>query len=192
VESQAQSWLTSKLQSKNGTGPRPEIKSLPERYEPGRTPIEAHNDYQFDELRPRFPEVAWEALGDVPYEDKGLSGDPRFRNLLEAADDIFDYGPKVGTEISGIKLNQLNDAQKCDLARLIATRGVVFVRDQEHFDIEAQRELGQFFGTLHKHATTGVPEKEGLEDVHVIYTTDKSRDQRALFSPTFLWHSDVR
>jgi len=165
--------------------------SLPDFYQPGRTLVEDHVDYEFDDLGPRFPDLKWEPLPEVPYEEKGLKGDPKFRHLLEAADDVFDYTPKIGTEISGVKLSQLTDAQKCDLARLIATRGVVFFRNQDDLDIDTQRDLGKFFGVLHKHATTSVPRKEGLEDVHVIYTTEKSIDQRALFTPTFLWHSDV-
>lgn len=178
-------------ESKQDTISRNGQRSLSDRYEPGRIPAEHHEDYEFEGLRPSFPDVHWDELKEVHYEDKGLHGDPRFKNLLDAADDVFDYGPKIGTEITGVKLAQLNDAQKCDLARLIATRGVVFFRNQDNLDIEAQRELGKFFGTLHKHATTGVPQQGGLDDVHVIYTTDKSADQRALFTPTFLWHSDV-
>ncbi len=85
----------------------------------------------------------------------------------------------------------LTDPQKNDLARLIATRGVVFFRNQKNFGIDDQRELGQYFGQLHKHATTAVPRREGLEDVHVVYTGEGSPDLRALFTPTFLWHSDV-
>lgn len=42
-----------------------------------------------------------------------------------------------------------------------------------------------------QHATTSVPRKKGLEDVHVVFTGDNSGDNRALFSPSFLWHSDV-
>lgn len=160
-------------------------------YEPGRVQPESHDEYEYDDLRPDFPDLHWDKLKDVPYTDKGLLGDSRFRNLIDAADEVVDYVPKIGTEITGIKLSQLTDAQKCDLARLVATRGVVFFRNQDDFDIQAQRELGKFFGTLHKHATTSMPRKEGLEDVHVIYTTDQSVDQRALFSPTYLWHSDV-
>ncbi|OJD24748.1 hypothetical protein ACJ73_03889 [Blastomyces percursus] len=83
------------------------------------------------------------------------------------------------------------DDQRNDLARLIATRRVVFFRDQDDFDIEAQRDLGRYFGTLHRHATTAMPKKARLEDVHVVYTGHNSVDQRALFSPRFLWHSDV-
>jgi len=127
----------------------------------------------------------------VPYTDKGINGDPNFKNLLSSATDVFDYNPKIGTEIHGVRLSQLTDAQKDDLARLIAVRGVVFFRNQDDFDIEAQRGLIKHYGTLHRHATTAVPKREGLEDVHVVYTGEDSKEMRAVFTPTFLWHSDV-
>ena len=160
-------------------------------YEPGRTSVENHPNYEYDDFRPIFPDVHWEPLTEVPYEDRGVQGDPQFRNLLADATDIFDYNPKIGTEIHGVNLNKLTNAQKDDLARLIATRGVVFFRDQTDFDIAAQRQLGEYFGKLHKHATTSVPRRGDLDDVHVVYNDEKSKDQRAKFTPTFLWHSDV-
>ncbi|MCJ1464775.1 hypothetical protein MMC07_003388 [Pseudocyphellaria aurata] len=160
-------------------------------YEPGRTAVEDEADYEHDELRPSFPDIHWGPLTEVPYHDKGLNGHPQFRNLLDSATNIFDYNPKIGTEIHGVNLAKLTDAQKDDLARLIAIRGVVFFRDQPDLDINAQRELGSYFGVLHKHATTSCPRKPGLEDVHVVYTDGNSTDQRARFSPTYLWHSDV-
>ena len=160
-------------------------------YKPGYTDVESHDFYEHEDLRPTFPDIHWEPLTEVPYHEKGIHGDPQFRNLLGAATDVFDYNPKLGTEVSGINLAKLTDAQKNDLARLISVRGVVFFRNQTDFGIDAQRELGQYFGKLHKHATTSVPQRPGLEDVHVVYTDEKSKDQRALFAPTFLWHSDV-
>ncbi|KAJ9644629.1 hypothetical protein H2199_003592 [Coniosporium tulheliwenetii] len=161
------------------------------KYEPGRTVVENHEHYEHEELLPRFPNVHWNALTEVPYHDKGLEGDPQYRNLLSSATDIFDHTPKIGTEICGVHLAQLTDAQKNDLARLIATRGVVFFRNQNDFDINAQRELGAYFGKLHRHATTSVPRRPGLEDVHVVYAGEQFKDMRAIFTPTFLWHSDV-
>ncbi|KAE8356350.1 hypothetical protein BDV28DRAFT_127150, partial [Aspergillus coremiiformis] len=160
-------------------------------YTPGRTVVERHDNYPYEDLLPTFPVIHWDPLEEVSYEDRGLHGHPKFRNLLQDATDVFDYTPKVGTEIHGVNLAKLDDAQKDDLARLVAVRGVVFFRGQKDLDIEAQRELGRHFGTLHKHATTSVPRKKGLEDVHVVYTGDNSGDQRALFTPSFLWHSDV-
>ncbi|QDS73085.1 hypothetical protein FKW77_000183 [Venturia effusa] len=175
------------------------IKSLESRkpipalkYVPGRAgdPV-SYEDYEHEDLRPRFPDVHWEPYVERPYTDKGLLGDENFSNLLSSATDVFDHTPRIGTEISGVRLSQLTDAQKNDLARLIATRGVVFFRNQDDFGIDAQRELGKYFGTLHKHATTAVPRREGLEDVHVVYTGEDSKEMRAVFTPTFLWHSDV-
>lgn len=160
-------------------------------YEPGRTTVESHQNYEYDELRPSFPDVQWEALTEVPYYDRGIQGDFQFRNLLSDATDIIDYTPKIGTEIHGINLAKLTDAQKDDLARLVSLRGVVFFRNQTDLDIDAQRKLGQYFGKLHKHATTSVPRRGDLDDVHVIYADENSKDQRANFAPTFLWHSDV-
>jgi hypothetical protein len=175
---------------------RPEIKTALKtksliNYTPGRGVQESHDHYEHEDLRPCFPDLHWPALEEVPYHDKGFNGDPEFRNLLKDATDVFDYNPKIGTEIHGVDLANLTDAQKDDLALLIATRGVVFFRDQKNLDIDAQRELGQYFGKLHKHATTSVPQRPGLEDVHVVYTGENSTDMRAMFTPTFLWHSDV-
>lgn len=167
------------------------LKKLAKHYVPGRFNVESHKDYEHEDLRPQFPDATWEPLAEVPYEDRGTQGHPEFKNLLDAATDVFDYTPKIGTEVHGVRLRDLTDAQKNDLARLIAVRGAVFFRDQDDFDIEAQRKLGRYFGTLHKHATTAVPRRPGLEDVHVVFTDEKSKDQRAMFTPTFLWHSDV-
>ena len=162
-------------------------------YIPGRTTVQKHDEtYEYEDLRPRFPNITWPAYTEVPYVDKGQLGDPTFKHLLADATDVFDYNPKIGTEIHGVDLANLTDQQKNDLARLIATRGVVFFRNQKNLDIDKQKELGKYFGELHKHATTAVPRREGLEDVHVIYTGEGSPDLRALFTPTFLWHSDVR
>lgn len=119
-------------------------------YTPGRTVIERHEHYPHEGLLPSFPDVQWGPIEELPYEDRGLHGDPKFRNLLADATDIFDYTPKIGTEVHGLDLARLNNAQRDDLARLIAVRGVVVFRGQDNFDIDAQRELGKHFGPLHK------------------------------------------
>lgn len=161
------------------------------RFTPGYTKVDELKDYRYEDLKPSFPAVSWPPLEEVPHEDKGLLGDPGYKNLLSSATDVFDYTPKIGTEIHGVKLKDLTEAQKNDLARLIAFRGVVFFRDQEDFTIEDQLALGRHFGVLHKHATTSVPRRPGLEEVHVVYADGNSLDQRALFAPSYLWHADV-
>jgi sulfonate dioxygenase len=160
-------------------------------YTPGHTFVENHDTYAHEDLKPSFPDKHWPPLEEVPYTDKGLLGDPSFKNILAGATDVFDYSPKLGTEIQGVDLASLSDNAKNDLARLIATRGVVFFRNQKNLDPDAQRKLVAYFGSLHKHATTAVPKRGDLDDVHVVYTEEKSQDPRALFEPSFLWHSDV-
>ena len=149
------------------------------------------SEYEYFHLLPSFPDIFWPPIAEVEYEDKGLKGDSKFSRLLSAATEHFDYHPKIGTEIHGIRLDQINDNQKNDLARLIATRGVVVFRNQTEFSIDKQRKLGEYFGVLHKHATTSVPRRSGLEDVHVVHSDGRSQDMRAVFKPSFLWHSDV-
>lgn len=63
--------------------------------------------------------------------------------------------PRIGTEIKGLQLSQLTDAQKNELALLIAERGVVVFRDQDFKDIgpQKQKEFGQYFGKLHVHVS---------------------------------------
>jgi sulfonate dioxygenase len=162
------------------------------RFTPGKSSAKTFEDgYEFEDLKPSFPDVKWSALTEVPYEDKGLLGDPDYTNLFADAIDVFDFHPKIGTEIHGINLKTFTDAQKNDLARLIAYRGVVVIRDQHEFTLEDQLELGRYYGVLHKHATTAVPKREGLEEVHVVYQETDTTDSRALFPPQKLWHSDV-
>jgi sulfonate dioxygenase len=162
-------------------------------YSPGFTSAEDHSNYGHEDLKPHFPQVQWPALKEIPYEEKGLKGHHQFHNLLSLASDVWDYSPRIGTEVEGVDLKEIldNDAAKNDLARLIATRGVVFFRNQENLDIDSQRKLGEYFGSLHKHATTSMPLRQGLDDVHVVYSKENSQDIRAMFSPEFLWHSDV-
>ncbi len=160
-------------------------------YVPGRTIVKKQDNYKYEHLKPLYPDEKWPELQETPYMDRGILGDPEFSNLKAIATDIFDYNPRIGTEVHGVDLANLTDAQKNDIARLIAVRGVVFFRDQKNFDLDAQRDLGAYFGTLHKHATTCVPKCRGYDDVHVILYDENSKDQRTLFAPTFQWHSDV-
>ena len=120
-------------------------------YEPGRTTVERHDTYAYEDLLPSFPtDLHYDPIGKIPYSDKGKNGDPKFRSLLRDATAIFDYTPKIGTEIHGVNLAKLSDPQKDDLARLIAIRGVVFFRQQDDFDVEAQRNLGRYYGEPHR------------------------------------------
>ena len=161
------------------------------KYLPGQTVFYTREEYEHEDLKPHYPNVKWPALKEVSFEEKGVLGDPDFVNLKTIASGIVDYNPKIGTEVHGVDLTNLTVSQKNDIARLTAIRGVVFFRDQKNLTIEKQRELGAYFGILHKHATTGLPKSGDLDDVHILYTDEDSKHQRAAVTPITLWHSDV-
>ncbi|TFK27756.1 alpha-ketoglutarate-dependent sulfonate dioxygenase [Coprinopsis marcescibilis] len=146
-------------------------------------------DYKFAELKPSFPNLSWEPLQEVEVTERALLADPVKKNLLSAAKKVKHLTPAIGTEIEGIDLRQLTDAQKDELALLVAERGVVFFRDQE-IDIHQQLDLARHCGPLHKHATTAIP-RNGLEEVHVVYNDSSRRPDSTAFSKLELWHSDV-
>ncbi|PVH93111.1 TauD-domain-containing protein [Periconia macrospinosa] len=106
------------------------------------------------------------------FDDRGGYADPAKPNLLQMENGslkVTRLTPRVGTEISGLQLSQLSDAQKDELALLIAERGVVVFRDQDFKGIgpEKQKEFGQYFGRLHVHPV-GAHVKDHIE-LHSIY-----------------------
>ncbi|KAF9472127.1 alpha-ketoglutarate-dependent sulfonate dioxygenase [Pholiota conissans] len=145
--------------------------------------------YPYAEFKPYFLNVSWEPLKEVKVVDCGAFADPSKANLLGAASKVKHLTPSIGTELEGIDLRQLTDAQKDELALLVAERGVVFFRDQE-IDIHQQLDLARHYGPLHKHATTPIP-RNGLEEVHVVYNDGSRRPDPSAFSKLELWHSDV-
>lgn len=80
--------------------------------------------------------------------DRGLFADPDLPHLFaDAAVKRLDLTPSLGTLITGLQLSSLTDAQKDELALLVAHRGVLFFREQD-ITAEGQRELFNYYGTL--------------------------------------------
>ena len=103
-----------------------------------------------------------------PFEvhHRGLEADKSKPNLLKTGDsnvEVTRLTPRVGTEIKGLQLSQLSDAQKNELALLVAERGVVVFRDQDFKDIglQKQKKFGEYFGRLHVHVSD-LPYREDL------------------------------
>ncbi|KAG2765710.1 hypothetical protein PC116_g33847, partial [Phytophthora cactorum] len=136
------------------------------------------------------PETKFDPIPVLPVEDRGLKADPTFKNLLEDAT-VTHLAPKIGTELSGIQLHELTNAQRDELALLIAHRGVVFFRDQE-INIEQQLELGRYYGPLHVHQNLGHP-KDHHEALVVENSVETSEGflKRQMYDPFNAWHSDV-
>jgi len=153
-------------------------------------PLETDHSYEFDQYRPFYPVVDWEPLIEHDYDDRGNYGDPEYKNLVQGVKKT-DILPALGTLLEGVDLETLTNAQKDDLARLVAFRGVVFIRNQKNFDIQDQLNLGRHWGKLHKHATTSIPKQQGLEQVHVVFGDQNSPQKQASYSPLKQFHSDV-
>ncbi|KAF7327966.1 Alpha-ketoglutarate-dependent sulfonate dioxygenase [Mycena kentingensis (nom. inval.)] len=145
--------------------------------------------YIHAQFKPHFPKTSWPPLAEIAVSDRGLLADPEKKSLFSAASKVRHLTPAIGTEILGIDLRQFTEAQKDELALLVAERGVVFFRDQE-IDIHGQLDIARHFGPLHKHATTPIP-RNGMEEVHVVYNDSSRRPDPASFSKLELWHSDV-
>jgi sulfonate dioxygenase len=143
------------------------------------------------ELVPVHPSTTYSPIPELPYHDRALNADPTFKNLLADAT-ITHLEPKIGSEISGIQLHELSDAQKDELALLVAERGVVFFRDQD-ITIDQQLDLGRYYGPLHIHQNYGHP--EGYPEVHVVHNTVEGSSaflkEYLLLDPNNEWHSDV-
>lgn len=90
------------------------------------------------------------------FTDRGLEADKAKPNLVNHPGiSLTRLTPRIGTEISGAQLSELTDAQKDELALLVAERGVVVFRDQDFKDIgpEKQKQFAQYFGRLHVHVS---------------------------------------
>lgn len=68
-----------------------------------------------DPLMPEF---------EVPL-DRATFADPQKTSLLSGASKVDDLTPWIGTELHGLQINQLTNAQKDELARLVAEVGFV-------------------------------------------------------------------
>ncbi|MHB1925499.1 MAG: TauD/TfdA dioxygenase family protein [Acidimicrobiales bacterium] len=99
------------------------------------------------------------------------------------ATDRFDLTKPIGTELRGVKLNQLDEAGITEIKELVAERGVLFFREQD-MTLAEQVALGRRLGELHVHPAAGAP--EGFPEVLVVHTDAKSKRTAGEG-----WHSDV-
>lgn len=152
---------------------------------------QASNDEQaYSHLKLEVRKVDWPVLEKVEIgKDKALLADPDtdFSNLFRNATLVKHLGPRIGTEIVGIKLNNLDEIQKNELALLTARRHVVIFRDQDDFTIDEQIDLLSYFGPLHKHPTASYPNINGKDYEEVVVIRSgfefKPGDPK--------WHSDA-
>lgn len=88
----------------------------------------------------------------------------------------------VGTELRGLSLLDISDADVAAIIHLIAERGVLVFRDQR-MTLEQQVEMGRRFGKLHVHPAFADPEHPEALRIHADATTRHVAGEG--------WHTDV-
>lgn len=123
-------------------------------------------------------------LVELPFIDRAINSDIHKTSLLSSATSIIHLTPAIGTELVGLQLASLSSTQKNELARLVAERGVVFLRDQD-LDVHQQIDFGAYFGELHIHQMAGIiPDLPWVHPIHKDATSVNARSHQ-------IWHSDV-
>lgn len=125
--------------------------------------------------------------------DPGSRADPEKKALLGACSAVIHLTRHIGTELVGVQLAQLSDAQKDELGLLIAERSVVFLRDQD-ITPQQQRALGEWYGEIEVHPQ--VPQVPGAPGVTVMWPDlqIKERGRKANFRQpggASGWHTDL-
>ncbi|RFU29761.1 hypothetical protein B7463_g6560, partial [Scytalidium lignicola] len=157
-----------------------------------------HAQYKYSNYLPVYDNVTtYPPTEPFEFVDRGLSADKAKPHLLGTNDPnvvVTQLTPRIGTEIKGLQLSQLTDAQKDELSLLIAERGVVVFRGQDFKDVgpERQKAFGQYFGKLHVHPV-GAHVQDHIE-LHNIYLGPDNlyrAQRRSSKLTTTGYHSDV-
>lgn len=152
---------------------------------------------KYQEFLPTWdPNQKYPPLKFFKHLDPGARADKSLSNLFPEGGDYKQkrVTPKLGTEITGIQLSQLNDKAKDELALFAAQRGVVIFRDQDFAEHGPKfaTEYGKHFGRLHIHPTSGAPADH--PELHITYRRADEGEFSRVFSErlsSISWHSDV-
>ncbi|CDO92665.1 unnamed protein product [Kluyveromyces dobzhanskii CBS 2104] len=160
-----------------------------------RTSAKEKKQSNFKDYLPSWdPNEKFPSHGFRKYEDPALRADPKLPHLLKNGVEISPITPKLGSEIKGLQLSELDAAGKDELALLTAERGVLVFRDQDWVSkgpgyIE---EYGKHFGELHVHPSSPAP--EGHPYIHVVYKNVKKEDYTEYFQQVVtssFFHTDI-
>ncbi|KAK2629348.1 hypothetical protein QTJ16_000168 [Diplocarpon rosae] len=151
---------------------------------------------EFPDYLPVWEKGQWHE--DVPifdYEDPALRADPEMPHLFAAGVSAQAVTPRMGTILTGLKLETLSPAAKDELALLICERKFVVMREQLGFlnsGPQFQVDFMSHFGKLSRQPVTGtIP---GHPEFHIIHRDGNEKDIARFFQhkmTTTLWHHDV-
>ncbi|ORX94560.1 TauD-domain-containing protein [Basidiobolus meristosporus CBS 931.73] len=119
---------------------------------------------------------------------QGFNAHPERKNLLDAAANRTDLTPSIGTELEGLQLAKLTDAQVEDLLALVAERGVVFLRNQD-FSQEEELAFGRRLGQLHIHPFIAAP--DSYPEIVIPSGEGRTHPQVDNIYRKGYWHTDI-
>ncbi|KAH8668159.1 putative alpha-ketoglutarate-dependent sulfonate dioxygenase [Tricladium varicosporioides] len=153
--------------------------------------------------RTEFPEylpvwekdTCFEPVQGFEYQDPALRADKRKPHLFTPGVKAQAITPKMGTVLTGVKLEDLCQAGKDELALLISERKVVVFREQFNFLSKGpayQVNFMEHFGKLSRQPVTGAV--KGFPQFHIIHR-DGNQEEIANFfrhkTTSTIWHHDV-
>ncbi|KAI5456589.1 hypothetical protein BGZ63DRAFT_495715 [Mariannaea sp. PMI_226] len=154
--------------------------------------IDLTNGYPYRPPRPLYLDDVYNIRNESrDHVDAGARADKSKKNLFAAATKVTDLTAYIGTEIEGVQLKDLTNAQRDELALLVAERSVVFLRNQD-LSPQQQKELGEWYGEVEVHPQA--PQVPGLPGVSVIWPDLFATERAASFrnpGGASRWHSDL-
>jgi sulfonate dioxygenase len=151
---------------------------------------------EFPEYLPVWEEGIW--FDDFPifeFHDPALRADKSKPNLFQPGVTAQPITPRMGTILTGVKLEALSQEAKDELALLICERKVVVLREQLNFlkaGPQFQVDFMSYYGKLSMQPVTGAI--KGFPDYHVIHRDNNEDDIKKFFESkmtTTIWHHDV-
>lgn len=152
---------------------------------------------KYPEFLPTWdPKQKFAPLKFFAHHEPGARADPSFPNLFPKGKEVSlkKVTPKLGTEVTGVQLSQLDAKGKDELALFVAQRRVTIFRNQDFasFGPQFAVDYGSHFGRLHIHPTSGAPKDH--PELHITYRrADPTEFDRAFANRTnnVGWHLDV-
>lgn len=150
---------------------------------------------EFPDYLPTWEPGIWH--DDFPmfeFHDPALRASKEKPNLLSGVT-LRHITPRMGTILTGVKLQELSDAGRDELALLISERKVVVLRNQSaflHAGPQYQEDFMSYFGKLSYQPVTGCV--QGHPAFHIIHRDDNEDEIVKFFEhklTTTLWHQDV-
>ena len=129
------------------------------------------------------------------HHDPALRANKSMPNLFQPGVVARHITPKMGTILTGVKLQELSNAAKDELALLIVERKIVALREQSEFlhaGPQPQEDFMSYFGKLSYQPVSGCV--KGHPAFHIIHRDRDEEEIKKFFqkkTTSSLWHHDV-